>query len=258
MSGLPRSGSTLLSSIFNQNPDIYSTTNSPILRTISMAELTLTSSEQFRSNPKPECVKSLLKGISQNYYAPFDRDIIIDKCRVWTNHVDMIKNYITEDPKIICTVRDILDILMSFLALHEKSSGRSIFNDHLKFENSVNSESICNYLMQETSVVGNSYNCLKECFNSENSKYLLLVEYEDLVRDPQQQMNRIYEFLGESSYTHDFSNIIQAEIEDPSCDVMGLEGLHVVRKSVEKVCRNRSDYFSEDLIQKYSNMEFWR
>ena len=258
MSGLPRSGSTLLSSIFNQNPNIYSTTNSPVLKIISMAELTLTTSEQFRSNPKPECINSLLKGISQSYYAPFDRNIIIDKCRSWTNHIDIIKDFIAEEPKIICMVRDVLDILMSFIALHEKSGDRSIFNTHLRFENAVNAESICDYLMQDTSVVGGSYKSLKECFDVGNSKHLLLVEYEDLVRDPQHQMSRIYEFLGESSYTHDFSNIIQSEIEDPSCDVMGLEGLHVVRNSVEKIKRNRNDYFSEDLIKKYSGMEFWR
>lgn len=257
MSGLPRSGSTLLSSILNQNPNIYSSTNSPIISAISFANMSICNSEQFRSNPKPECVESMLGCMAQNYYAPVNGNIIIDKSRSWTGSIDLIKKFITEDPKIICTVRNILDILLSFAVLHEKNGDDSMFNQILGLTEA-STKNICEYLMMETSVVGASYSQLKKCFNSEYSKHLLLVEYEDLVNNPQDQLNGIYDFIGESRYEHDIDNITQAEVEDPEASVIGLNGLHHVRKSVGKIERDIHNYFDQSIINQYENMEFWR
>lgn len=257
MSGLPRSGSTLLSSILNQNPNIYSSTNSPIISAINFANMSVCDSEQYRSNPKPECIQSMLSGMAQNYYAPVEGNIIIDKSRSWTGHIDLIKNFISNDPKIICTVRNILDILLSFTVLHEQNGVDSIFNQHLRLTEA-STKNICEYLMMETSVVGAAYSQLKECFNSENSKHLLLVEYEDLVNNPHDQLNKIYDFLGEDRFTHDINNITQSEVEDPQASVIGLHGLHHVRKSVGKIKRDIHSYFDQGIINQYRNMEFWR
>ena len=47
MAGLPRSGSTLLSSILNQNPKFYSGPSSPVLSTMYAIENHLTNDELF-------------------------------------------------------------------------------------------------------------------------------------------------------------------------------------------------------------------
>ena len=55
LSGLPRSGSTLITSLLNQNPQIHASTNSPVLDTIHYTEeYLLKNSEQYRAHPKPD------------------------------------------------------------------------------------------------------------------------------------------------------------------------------------------------------------
>ena len=54
MAGLPRSGSTLLSSILNQNPRFYSGPSSPVLGAMYAVEETFTSNELYTGYPKPD------------------------------------------------------------------------------------------------------------------------------------------------------------------------------------------------------------
>ena len=119
MSGLPRSGSTLLTALLNQNPEIYASTNSPLLDTIHYTEeYLLYKSEQYKATPNPEGAYKVISSISNNYYFNIPQNIIIDKSRGWVNQVKHIQDYISKEPKIICPVRDIQDILSSFLNLN--------------------------------------------------------------------------------------------------------------------------------------------
>ena len=54
MAGLPRAGSTLLSSILNQNPRFYSGPSSPVLSTMFSVENHLRNDELFHGYPKPQ------------------------------------------------------------------------------------------------------------------------------------------------------------------------------------------------------------
>ena len=53
MAGLPRSGSTLLSSILNQNPRFYSGPSSPVVATMIALENQFSNDELFLGYPKP-------------------------------------------------------------------------------------------------------------------------------------------------------------------------------------------------------------
>ena len=120
LSGLPRSGSTLLGAILNQNPDIYSSATSPVLNLMK-------NFDDFYTNiidnhfPKEEFRKKTLTRIWNDWYSDIDSPIIIDKERFWPSSLTKA-GIITKDIKIICTVRSILDILSSFILLNRKSS----------------------------------------------------------------------------------------------------------------------------------------
>ena len=120
--GLPRSGSTLLTAILNQNPQIHAGTLSPVFEVMYYTDEIL-QGEQAQAFPKPEVFHKMVKDGIISYYSDRDEPIVIDKCRAWPAHIDMLKKYVTDDPKIICTVRHPLDILASFITLFHKDGG---------------------------------------------------------------------------------------------------------------------------------------
>ena len=81
------------------------------------------------------------------------------------------------------------------------------------------------------------------------------VEYNDLVSNPEEVVNGIYNFLEIDKFKHNFTNLESQEKPDSST---GIYNLHTVRPSIEKKSVNPSDIFSPEIIQRYSNMEFWR
>jgi len=258
MSGLPRSGSTLLTALLNQNPEIHASTNSPLLDTIHYTEeYLLYKSEQYKAHPKPECARNVLASIAPNYYFNTSQNIIVDKSRGWVNQIQHIQDYITSEPKIICPVRSIPDIISSFLNLIYHSKTISFIDEGLianKLE--ISNDNRADYLMSPQGIIGQSYHALAEAFRKGNDKHLLLVEYDDLVQNPQQELNRIYDFLQLPRFTHTFENVKPKF--DENDDVYKLENMHTVRSKVEKIHRDNSKFLSDYVINKYKHMEFWK
>ena len=258
MSGLPRSGSTLLTALLNQNPNIHASTNSPLLDTIHYTEeYLLKNSEQYKANPKPECAHKVLSSIPYNYYFNTPENIIVDKSRGWVNQIEHIKDYITKEPKIICPVRDIHDIISSFLYLIQKSSTTSFIDKGLIERNiPITNDNRADYLMSSEGSIGLCYHALSEAYRKGNDKYLLLVDYDDLVKNPQQELNKLYDFLEIPKFTHNFNSVRTKEDEDDS--VYQLENMHTVRDKVEKIHRDNTKFLSKYILNKYKNMEFWK
>ena len=258
MSGLPRSGSTLLTALLNQNPEIHASTNSPLLDTIHYTEeYLLYKSEQYKAHPKPECARNVLASIAPNYYFNTSQNIIVDKSRGWVNQIQHIQDYITSEPKIICPVRSIPDIISSFLNLIYHSKTTSFIDEGVianKLE--ISNDNRADYLMSPQGIIGQSYHALAEAFRKGNDKYLLLVEYDDLVQNPQQELNRIYDFLQLPRFTHTFENVKPKF--DENDEVYKLENMHTVRSKVEKIHRDNSKFLSDYVINKYKHMEFWK
>ena len=258
MSGLPRSGSTLLTALLNQNPEIHASTNSPLLDTIHYTEeYLLYKSEQYKAHPKPECARNVLASIAPNYYFNTSQNIIVDKSRGWVNQIQHIQDYITSEPKIICPVRSIPDIISSFLNLIYHSKTISFIDDGLIANNlEISNDNRADYLMSPQGIIGQSYHALAEAFRKGNDKYLLLVEYDDLVQNPQQELNRIYDFLQLPRFAHTFENVKPKF--DENDEVYKLENMHTVRSKVEKIHRDNSKFLSDYVINKYKHMEFWK
>ena len=87
ISGLPRSGSTLLSAILRQNPDFYADISTPVeslvgttIKIISEGESNLVITEKQRKN--------LLHGIFDGYYKHIDKPVIFDCSRNWTKNTN--------------------------------------------------------------------------------------------------------------------------------------------------------------------------
>ena len=120
LSGLPRTGITLLGAILNQNPDIYVSPTSPVLEFMEKFREIIDTNITYAAFPKEEFTKKTISKIWNDWYSDIDSPIIIDKNRGWPARLDWAGD-IAKDIKIICPVRSILDILSSFVLLNRKA-----------------------------------------------------------------------------------------------------------------------------------------
>jgi len=259
VSGLPRSGSTLFKAILNQNPSIHSGAISPVLEVMYYTEQYFENSEQALAYPKPPQQHKIISSVIDNYYSDIDKPIIADCCRAWTNNVDRIQKYITKTPKILCPVRDILEILASFIQLIHRNSNQLSFVDKALIEKGYTptDDNRCDYLMSPEGIVDQSLYAFGEGFNKNCERYMHMVEYNDLVNQPERTFRKIYEFLELPYYTHDFNNV-NHKYRERDDDVYGLSDMHEVRKRIQRVSKRPEEVLSDYILNKYSNMEFWR
>ena len=258
MSGLPRSGSTLLGSIINQHPEVHCGAISPVLEMMYNMEQYLKTSEQYLAYPKPKCADRIISSYIDNFYSDIDKPYVIDKSRAWPNNVDRIEKWITTDVKIICPVRPVLEQLASFIELIHRNPEEVSYIDKWLIERKipVSDATRCDYLMSTEGIIDQSLYAFSQGFAKGIEKNMLLVEYDDLVNNTQSTMNDIYRWLGVPSYTHDLENVDNKYREDDS--VYDLKDMHEVRKRVAKTAKRPEEVFSAEIIAKYSGLDFWR
>jgi sulfotransferase len=221
LSGLPRSGSTLLASLLYQNPHIHTEGNSPLLQYLrEMHEVITTKGlEQLNACKKHRIAKEMVTGLADLYYANTDRPYVFDKSRVWTwtPNVKMLKEYITPNPKIIVLVRPIDQIIASFVNVYRQNN-RADYN-------------INAMLQRGTDPIMKAYECALMAMN-DSKENCLFITYDYLINNTESTLKAIYNFIGLPDYTHDLSNIVNNQKENDV--VYGLLGLHDIRQTIGK------------------------
>jgi sulfotransferase len=251
ISGLPRSGSTLLSAIFRQNPEIYSDIVSPMQEVVTATINTLTESES-NSLITEEKRKGMLRGLFYSYYSDINKPTVIDTNRVWTAKTGLLKSLFPKT-KIICCVRDLFLILNSFERITAKNAlyGVTLTDD----EAGQTVTTRCDALMdvKKEGQVVKPYYYLEEGLLL-NPDMIMLVEYEHLCKNPESIMRGIYKFIDKPYYNHDFNNVeYKNEVFD---NALNLKDLHTVRKQVSWI--ERPSILPKSVFDKYAGKEFWR
>ena len=252
ISGLPRSGSTLLSSILNQNPDFYVDIGSPVEKLTGNAIDVITSSKRSITITEDQR-KNLLYGVFDGYYKHIEKPVIFDSCREWTKKTPFLKALFPYT-KILCPVRDIVSILNSFELIASKNpfyTKTFILTIHKD-----NVFSRCDDMMDKNSgIIAVPWVLLQEGY-ALHPEMIMLIEYENLCKTPEKTMREVYEFLEKPYYSHDFENVeYSSENFDKSCN---LKDLHTVKKKVEY--NPPRCILPPEIVKKYNemNMEFWK
>jgi sulfotransferase len=251
ISGLPRSGSTLLSAILKQNPAFYADIASPLCGMVSNCIDAMTGSEN-NLNLNEDRRKDVLHGLINGYYKSIEKEVIVDSSRTWTAKTNLIKS-LFPTAKIICCVRDVPWVLDSFERIASKNSLYT--NTFIESEANQCVTTRCDALMdvQKGGQVVKPWFWLQEGYYA-NPNMMLIVEYENLCRDPENTMKIVYGFLGMEPYEHDYDNVAyENEMFDRP---MGQPGLHTVHKKVE--WKERETILPPSVWKKYSGQEFWR
>ena len=256
-SGLPRCGTTMLTALLNQHPDIYAAPQSvlPVLLQASFDILYEIPDQIYRD---PICSDNVLSNIMFNYYQDIKEPIVIDKSRLWPDNIPKIKKYINKKPKFICCVRNPLDILASFITLLENSNGLNYIDANLKYKNlDINNTNRCRLLMSEEGTVYRSMKILQKAFQDGYRDLFMLIDYDSLVSNTNDKLNELLYFLGLETFTFDLDNI-NVRFKEDSFKSFGLKDMHKVRHSVCKTSRDYKSVLEKSIIEEYKDLDFWR
>lgn len=253
ISGLPRSGSTLLSALLRQNPQFHASMTSPVGSLVNRMLEAMSEDNEFSVFITPEQKRALTLAIFATFYQPqADKAVIFDTNRLWCSKLSLL-NELFPDSKVICCVRNVAWIMDSLERLIRKNA----FEVSRLFNNPGERATVytrTEALSQGGRLVGFAYNALKEVFYSESSASLLLVDYDILTQAPDKTLALIYQFLQAEPFEHDFNNV-QYEANEFD-DRLNTQGLHQVRPKVE--FQPRSTILPPDLFAQYERLSFWK
>ncbi|PWF41056.1 sulfotransferase [Massilia glaciei] len=253
ISGLPRSGSTLLAALLRQNPRFHAGMSSPVGALYGGMLNQFGAGSEFGAVITAAERKRLVRGLFDSYYADqAGKDVVFDTNRMWCAHMPMLMDQFP-DAKVIACVRNVAWIMDSLERRFRADPYEitRLFNDGAE-RNTVFSR--VDTLAQRNRLVGFAWSALKEAFYGEHASSLLLVDYDLLAKAPHKVLPLVYQFLGEPAFAHDFEHL---DFDAPEFDAtLGMRGLHKVRSKVGFV--PRETILPPDLFQQNANLSFWK
>lgn len=253
ISGLPRSGSTLLSAILRQNPRFSASMTSPVGSLCSAVLPQMSGPSEFSMFFSDEKRVRILRGLFHNYYAEMPAgSVIFDSNRRWTARLALLRELFPRC-RVICCVRDIgwiIDSLERALQKNPTQVSRLISE---KSGKTVYSR-VEGYMDPEAGIIGFAWSALREAWFAEFADSLILVPYERLAGDPKAVVSALYDLLEEPAFGHSFDDVQYQEEEYDA--KLGTPGLHTVKRRVE--LKHRQPTIPPDLFHKYDDTSFWK
>jgi len=252
ISGLPRSGSTLLSAILRQNPRFHAGMSGPMAALFDGIISQVSAGTELSTMVNEKQRARLLTSLFESYYGDQEADVIFDTNRAWTAKMPALMALFPE-AKLICCVRDVSWVMDSL----ERQFRGNAFENTALFNNPAERATVytrLEALAHPNRLVGFPYQALREACWGEHADRLVIVDYDLLVARPAEVIPLIYQFIEEPAFDHDFENV---DYDAPAFDQqLGVRGLHKVHRKVSP--RPRKTILPPDLFERYANMVFWR
>ena len=255
-SSLPRAGSTLFSNIVGQNPAFHVTPTSGLLDLLYVARGQFSRGEEFKAQDREEMERAFIgfcRGGLEGYASALtDKPWLLDKSRGWSVHYAFLDAFYP-NPKIVCMIRDPLDILCSM----ERNFRKAGLHDpgmvnHSEMLNTSLEKRLDHWVVSPP--VGLAMERLQETLRQGIDQQMLFIRYEDLCANPRLELERFYSYLGlPYCPAHDFNHVEQITVEDD--EVYGVFGDHQIRHKVEPQASQALEVFGPGLcdwiLQRY-------
>lgn len=254
LSGFPRAGNTLLSTILNQNKDIASTGHSILPDIFFEIEKIKNYNGIYQNFKTKDNLENIQKNIFKNYYQPWKQKYVIDRGE-WATpfNYSMLEKYCPNEIKIIFLLRDPIDVIKSYLELCNKYPNFYINNQY----NSLDPTSLHKSEIEEKielitkkddlfDTICMSYNFIK------NKKNVKFIHYKKLVTKPQSTIDEIYNFLDIPKFKHTFNIKNQFSINNISYndDIIGAP-IHTLHEGKVKNFSHPGINIPSYIIKKY-------
>ncbi len=257
ISGLPRSGSTLLCNILNQNPKFHATSTSGILEIILSIRNQWENVAELRASPNKAGKAAVINNILHNYVSIIKRPVYFDKSRAWIAYIELAEAILGEKVKILVPVRKITDILSSFENLYRKNAHEWQFpQEKSHFFEWQTVDGRAGIWMRNDQPVGIAYNRIRDAISRGYGDRLLFMEFDHLTNNPKETMDAVYDFLEEDSFKHNFNKVKQVTQEDD--DIHGIPGLHIIRSKVAPVPDHGDTLIGPEAYARFDDAQFWR
>jgi sulfotransferase len=241
--------------VLAQNPRVHSTATSG-LHEIGYIARQFSVTEEFKTIPNPQDGETLfydyVKGGCENAFNRLtDRPVVVDKCRSWVGHLDMLFA-IWPNAKVLVPVRDMRGILTSF----EKK-----WRKHPFPFTGVEKQSPQNWTTVEKRAqgwlnippLGIAVERLSDAVKRYKDK-LHFVHFEEFTKNPKETMNEVWEYLEEKPFKHDFNNVEQYTIEH---ELGWPYGDHEIRNQVKPLENDWSKILGKDFSEKIHESFKW-
>ena len=271
LAGLPRTGSTVLGEILNQNENIHVSPASPLSEIMGdVLGKWRQNAVTVKAYQHPDQLPNLWRAIREGMYRHRSEPVIVDKSWAWhmNDVIDSTRDILGEEIKVICPVDDIADCLASFIMLIRSNPDSVSFIDEFlrNQQMELSDANRCAAMMDPKIVtsVGWCYENLKQTWRGRNRNNLLLVERAELVRDPERVIEKIYAFLDipqlatwGGGRAHYFDRI-EKEITEDDGAAYGIPNLHQLGPKLRDRRWQAKDVLGKQLFFKYKRLEFWR
>ncbi len=249
ISGLPRSGSTLLAAILRQNPTYHAAMASPLAEMFISLMRSMSGANEFSLFITEQQRHRVLRSIVESYYADLsEKRIIFDTNRAWCSLLPALANLFPE-AQVICCVRSPAWILDSTEQQVQRNALQpsKIFGYDVPGTVYQRAES-----MMKGPLLGTSLRSLRQAWFGDHAHKLVAIRYNSLTDRPLETMTQLYASLGEEYFAHDFDHLAY---EEPDFDArLGLPGFHTVARRVES--RRRQTILPPDLFSQHDS-SFW-
>ena len=255
LNGLPRAGNTVFGSIMNQNPDVAVTSNS--ITADMMGELfMLKHTDIFKNFPDHKSFDNVAKTVFENYYKDWNYKYIIDRSP-WGYPVNL--KFLKEtrsNIKIIVLVRDVIEVLGSFIDWSNREPTAFVNRFEAKTV-----EEKCDMLMNKEGQIVKELIGIKHLLDHHPKEIYHIVKFNDLVKDTENTIEGVYNFLGIPKFKHDLNNIGQFKVNNMGYnDTIVGEGLHTLKTGAIRNYKEKYDAYSiipKNIIDKYKQCNFW-
>tara|TARA_R110000787_G_scaffold65582_1_gene147511 strand:+ start:459 stop:1238 length:780 start_codon:yes stop_codon:yes gene_type:complete len=248
---LPRSGNTLFASIMNQNKDIAATANSITLQTLKDLD-SLKKTDVFKNFPDHKSLDNVLDNVFTNYYQHWPQRIIIDRGPVTTKgNFELMQKHFKSDFKCIVLLRDLMDVLASYMQWYTENSDAFINKCNLNTD-----EEKLNMLMNNQGAIVKDLKAIQNSYNY--SDICHYVKYNDMVTNPKREFKKIYKFLEEPYFNHRFDNLNQVEVNGLSYDDTSVgSNMHKLFDGpVRKIYNPYIEKIPESIRKAYGHIKF--
>lgn len=246
ISGLPRSGSTLLAAILRQNPQFHAAISTPLADLVAnlIRDMSAHEGAVLVSSAQRE---RIVRALVEAYYSDNERSLVFDTNRRWCALLPLVSK-LFPDSRVVCCVRNPAWIIDSV----ERAVQRNPLLASRMFGHEIASVYQRTEKMIKDSLIAPSMGSLRQAWFGEHANRIVAVRYDSLVTDPKGVIGALYREIGESAFAHDFDFL---EYDEPEFDAfLGMPGFHRVSGNVRAA--KRETILPSDIFNQY-NHEFW-
>lgn len=236
IAGLPRSGSTLLSSLFNQHPNMVAGITGPAAGFFQAAQTVIAKGEAsgfLTERSKKRLLRQAITACHDMDGMPTEKSIIWDTNRSWPAKLNILAD-LFPNCRMICCVREIPWVVDSIEKLIRKNtydvSGIFGFEPGMTvFDRS--------RALTTGGLIGSANTAMMDAFYGDQAHRMLFVEYDALTKHPGETMAAIHNWMGFAPFGYDFDAIQPIPGAAEFDRKMATPGLHDLGPSVRNTPR---------------------